>query len=212
MRLLSRFRDLQVQQLLLAPMAPGYPGLGGYLSRLKGGEARSRPVLSASLSAFPLDRLAEAAYVVERRLRLVTAESRAEANAIGRLEDRLNRDHQRLLALRSCIDPADPATIHRLRVAFKKYRYLVEPLAPLSGNHDPAVLARMHELQGLMGDIQDLAVLLRSLRSWAAKHHGLKEVDPIVRLLARRLSERISAFLNGAKEMDSFVFPFKAGK
>lgn len=209
MFLLSRFRDLQVQQALLAPLAGGFPCLVGYTDKLRSSEAWSEKALAARLSSFPVQLLAGEVEAISLRLRRVLAGGKEEAKAAGRLSERLIRAHHRLSLLRSGIAPADPATIHRLRVAFKKYRYLVEPLAPLSSNPDPEVLTRMHDLQGVMGDIQDLAVLVRGLRSWAAASHKLREIEPALKVLAQRLEDKISGFQCKVDQMDSFAFELR---
>jgi len=61
------------------------------------------------------------------------------------------------------IDPADTDSIHRTRIAFKKYRYLVEALAPCLAKTTPGRLQAMHGHQTMMGEIQDLEVLLSNL-------------------------------------------------
>lgn len=212
MRRLSRFRDVQVQQGMLGPMVSGHPSLAVFLEHLKSMESSAGSWLARELASFPEAEVSGAVTAVLAALLKVGAGSAAEVRARRRLSGRFRRSHLRLLALRSGIDPADPGTIHRLRVAFKKYRYLAEPLAGMSGNQDPEALPRMHQLQGAMGDIQDLAVLLRDLRSWAARSENRRELDPLTRLLALRLGENISSFISAASEMDSFVFPFGHAK
>lgn len=209
MRGLSRYRDLQVQQAMLAPLVPGFPVLDNCLSRLKSSEALAGTLLAGRLSSFPVEKLSAAVAGACRLLRRVAAGTRAEAGAAKKLGGYLARAHLRLLSFRSGVNPADPATVHRLRVAFKKYRYLAEPLAPLSGNPDPAALSRMHGLQGVMGDVQDLAVLLRHLRSWAASGGNRREAGPALRLLSGKLDQKTASFLSTARDLDSFVFPLR---
>ncbi len=203
---LSRLRDLQVQQALLEPMLSDHPCLASFRQQLESLESTASSILARQLLSFSRGKIAQEVSSICQCLGRVPAGSRAELKALGRLSGRLARWHQRLLALRSGIDPSDPATIHRLRVAFKKYRYLVEPLAALSKNSLPNIMSRMHDFQGAMGDIQDLALLVHNLRSWAAKSGCRHEADPAIRLLAARLEEKINAFLGLAPEMDSYVF------
>jgi CHAD domain-containing protein len=54
------------------------------------------------------------------------------------------------------IEPTQPATIHRVRVAFKKFRYMVELIHPLISTFPEDNFKHMHEYQGLMGNIQDM--------------------------------------------------------
>jgi len=208
MRHLSRFRDLQVQQAMAGKLLAENPCLSDYMQRLEEDEISATRLLAEALASFSEDLVADAVSTACRGL----DEARSRGPDMRRLAGRLAGRHQRLIALRSAADPSDPATIHRLRVAFKKYRYLVEPLARFSGNPDPAVLARMHDLQGAMGDVQDLAVLGHGLRSWAARAGKRKEADPSVRLLTVRLDERIATLMPMLSAVDSFDFPFDRGE
>jgi len=75
----------------------------------------------------------------------------------------VNRAFARVVQLRTRIDPGSTATIHRTRIAFKKFRYMVEALAPLLPGATKERLAAMRYYQTMMGDIQDLEVLLATL-------------------------------------------------
>jgi CHAD domain-containing protein len=59
------------------------------------------------------------------------------------------------------VEPDQPATIHRLRIAFKKFRYMIEVIYPILQNPAPYYLERMHKYQAAMGDIQDMEVALQ---------------------------------------------------
>lgn len=206
MGMLSRFRDLQVQQAMMKPLASRFPCLLEYMDRLRRSEESVRNLLAERLSAFDETLLAGEVEAIAASLDKITEGSKSRAKSAARISDHLSGAHRRLLSLRSATQASDPASIHRLRVAFKKYRYLVEPLAPLSSNPDPSVLFRMHDLQGDMGDIQDLAVLLRGLRSWAAAGDKRRECDPALRTLARGLDEKIVDFFSKIEQLDSFSF------
>ncbi len=203
---LSRLRDLQVQMARLKPLARQYPCLKHYLKQLQASESLALNVLAENLCSFPQKILSAEVEKISAALSLSPASGRKQAESLRRLSDRLHRIHGRLLWLRSAARVSDPAAIHRLRVAFKKYRYLAEPLAPFSSNPDPAVMDRMHDLQGIMGDIQDLAVLRRGLRNWAAAGQRRGEADPVLQWLARELEERISVFQDQASQIESFAF------
>jgi len=61
------------------------------------------------------------------------------------------------------IDPNQPATIHRVRISFKKFRYMVEVIYPTLENFPADYLKRMHNYQTDMGDIQDMEAALQKL-------------------------------------------------
>jgi CHAD domain-containing protein len=56
------------------------------------------------------------------------------------------------------MDAENPASIHKLRIAFKKFRYTLEIIHPLLSNIPDANFERMHNYQAKMGEIQDMQV------------------------------------------------------
>ena len=70
----------------------------------------------------------------------------------------------------SKVDAAQPATIHRVRIAFKKFRYVIEIIHPLLPDFPESQFERMHDYQSAMGDIQDAEVLMSALEAYSAKH------------------------------------------
>jgi CHAD domain-containing protein len=63
-------------------------------------------------------------------------------------------------------DPADDQ-LHRLRVRIKRLRYSLEMLAALGGKRLRKTLARLKDLQELLGECNDVAVTIAYLRSYA---------------------------------------------
>lgn len=61
------------------------------------------------------------------------------------------------------VDGNRPDTIHRLRIAFKRFRYRVEILHPLVLGYPRARLDAMDAFQTLMGAVQDATVLRQTL-------------------------------------------------
>ena len=64
-----------------------------------------------------------------------------------------------------------PATIHRLRVRVKRLRYAIEMLSAMGGKRCRKLLARLEDLQELLGDLNDLSVATAWLISFA-KYEG----------------------------------------
>ncbi len=71
--------------------------------------------------------------------------------------------------LRAQIDPGDTDTIHRARVAFKKFRYMVETLAPCLPGPTAKLLKSMRHYQTIMGHIQDIELLHLALEKFLRK-------------------------------------------
>jgi CHAD domain-containing protein len=74
------------------------------------------------------------------------------------------------------VDPAQPATIHRARLAFKKFRYMVEAISPILEDFPADHLKRLHDYQSAMGDIQDMEVALQELADFS--DHAPASYDP----------------------------------
>jgi len=58
------------------------------------------------------------------------------------------------------LDPAKPEALHRMRLAFKKYRYSWELFSPLFPRAVAATAKRYHAFQTLLGTIHDCDVIL----------------------------------------------------
>src|SRR5690242_4343518 len=63
---------------------------------------------------------------------------------------------RRVLILRRQIRRSAPRTIHRMRVAFKRFRYTAELLQPILPEFTPQRLERMKDFQDAAGKIQDV--------------------------------------------------------
>jgi hypothetical protein len=71
--------------------------------------------------------------------------------------------YRNVIALRKEIDPGNVETIHRLRVAFKKFRYTIEPLRGFMTEFPPESMRDIKSLQEALGSLQDTDVYLRWL-------------------------------------------------
>jgi CHAD domain-containing protein len=92
------------------------------------------------------------------------------------------------------IDPAQPVSIHHLRVAFKKFRYMVEAVYPSLPDFPEAQLQHMQDYQTQMGNIHDLQVFLETLAEFAEGNDSY-DPRPIRRAYEKSLAEALSAYL-----------------
>ncbi len=79
---------------------------------------------------------------------------------LGRLEREVSKH------LASALDPAHPEALHRMRLAFKKYRYAAEVLLPLFPKATEETAMRLHDFQTLLGTIHDCDVILAEAASF----------------------------------------------
>jgi CHAD domain-containing protein len=101
------------------------------------------------------------------------------------------------------VNPTEPASIHRVRVAFKKFRYMLEIVHPILPGFPETQLKDMNNYQTMMGEIQDVEVMLQTLENFAA---GRKAYDPqpVRRFYEQRHAELIIAYLEKMNESVSF--------
>lgn len=103
------------------------------------------------------------------------------------------------------IDPALPATIHRVRLAFKSFRYMVEIVYPLLKQFPVENLEQMNAHQSLMGEIQDLEVIMHTLADFPPP--ASFDPEPVRRYYARRHTEAASTFMKSVNDIDQFWRP-----
>jgi CHAD domain-containing protein len=79
---------------------------------------------------------------------------------LGRLEREVSKHRD------AALDPAHPEALHRMRLAFKKYRYAAEVLLPLFPKATEETAKRLHAFQTLLGTIHDCDVILAEAASF----------------------------------------------
>ena len=116
------------------------------------------------------------------------------------------------------IDPANPATINRMRGSFKKFRYMVEIVHPLVPNYPENNFKFMHDYQSMMGDIQDMEVLLSTFEDFAERDASY-DPKPVLRHYQQRHNEFINAFIEDMQKINTFwratpesAFPWETGQ
>jgi CHAD domain-containing protein len=115
------------------------------------------------------------------------------------------------------VEPLQPATIHRLRVAFKKFRYQIEIVHLLITSYPDSMLKDMHNYQGLMGDIRDLEIFISSFEDFA-DNDSLYNPEHVNEVYKQRYVEVISTFIEEMQQVNTFwrptpesPFPWEAG-
>jgi CHAD domain-containing protein len=125
--------------------------------------------------------------------------------ASARLMRTVARAFTRTRRLQARIDPRDTRTIHCTRVAFKKFRYMIEELACDLPEANNSVLAEMRHYQAMMGDIQDAEVLLSALDKFLARKEIKRKPGRQIREeLARRRHWLIRVYLDAADQLTDF--------
>ena len=112
---------------------------------------------------------------------------------------------ERVRRLRARIDRRDTRTIHCTRIAFKKFRYMVELLGEQLMAVDAKQVEEMQHYQTMMGDVQDAEVLLRTLDKFIGRNK--ERAVSLLKLheeLVRRRRWLIRVYLDAAKQLNDF--------
>ena len=102
------------------------------------------------------------------------------------------------------IDPAQPATIHRLRIAFKKFRYMIEAIYPILQNPAPDYLKKLQDYQAAMGDIQDMEVALQKLADFEEFSPASHEPELAHAYYTERHIIALSTYIENKSEIITF--------
>ena len=197
-------RDTQVQLLQVSKMRRAFPAARPFYAYLFNRQSRLAKKARNRIKKLATNRLGK---LMDGFRKQVKAQSKGLApnDATARLIRPIRRAFMRTKRLRARIDPRDAETIHCTRVAFKKFRYMVEEVADDFLAADDKVLAEMHHYQVMMGDIQDAEVLLSALDKFFAR----KKIKPAAALqlreeLVRRREWLIRVYLDAAAQLKDF--------
>jgi phosphohistidine phosphatase len=204
---LSRLRDVQVEILLTLPLRLEYRAAANFSESLARRENRLLRRVAASVHDNGLEREAQG---IEKVLRAVPAfeehlpgGTTLRSAVAAHLDSLRSAVSDRLAAA----DPEQPRTIHRLRIAFKKYRYALEVAAALFPESGTGELRHdAKRWQTAMGDINDWSVFRADLADFARR--GRCDREGVARLADRaeeRERETIAAFWRERDSLGDFL-------
>jgi len=204
-------RDTQVQLLYIGKMLRMGQVARQFHAFLSKREDHYTSVMRKRIKRIKTRRLKEAIASCKTELRHERKHRTArQAHAI--LLRAVSRAYARVVRSKTRIGPGDTATIHRTRIAFKRFRYMVEALAPLLPGVTEKQLAGMRHYQTMMGDIQDLEVLLATLDKFFQKQAVKADLARHFRdELLRRRQWLTRRFMDEADTLREFRPPPVAG-
>jgi len=194
---LDELRDTQVMLVDVTESVADYPELKLFEDDLA---AREKKLLRLARKEIRELRTPELKKRIGK-IRLALDENVQGRKLTARLLSAVDQAYARARQALSEIEAEQSASIHRLRVAFKKFRYMVEIVNPVLKNYPEAHLQRMHEYQSKMGDVQDVEVLLSALREFTEQNETFAPAR--ARFEEHRL-ELIAGFMEGKDALDVF--------
>jgi CHAD domain-containing protein len=207
----DELRDTQVQLLTLRRLERSFSAARSFKVYLKKREERLARTTRKEVKKLKTGRFGT--LVQSCREEVEAACRRCPAKGAGQLLlAAVGRAFTRTQQLKERIDARDTKTIHCTRVAFKKFRYMMETLADLVPSLTPGRLREMRGYQTLMGDVQDAEVLLQAFDKYRSKKElEARNARTLLRALLRRRQDLVHKFLRSANALEKF-WPDRGGR
>ncbi len=208
LKALGDLRDIQVQRLFVERHADQFPQLRPVREFLGISEHRLARAAAGRVRGLKIGG-------IKRWLAEEIAELAAVAGGCGgqawlkrAVLDRTTVAYGELLKREQEVDPADLRTIHRARIAYKKFRYMVESLPETMTGLGRRELRVLGEYQHKMGNIQDLVVMLTTLNE--AIEGGVQTrtlLRPFCHYVEEQRARAVELYFQGADAVVEFWPP-----
>jgi CHAD domain-containing protein len=192
-------RDTQVMLLEIGQRVQEIPELTNFHKYLAKREKDLLRTAEKNVQRYKLTVLEKRVATLEKAMRKVQERESFVEQVFQSLDD----VYASVLKRFKRIDPNIPPTIHRVRVRFKKFRYMVECVYPFLSKFPEGNLRAMHDYQTLMGNIQDKEVLLSTLNTFAGKKNGAK-LNEAIEFYQREHAETIQVYMAQKDELLRF--------
>jgi CHAD domain-containing protein len=204
-RKFSDLRDTHVQAATVHDDGKHFPAVEGVCAWLDQREGRLIKRAGRDLRAARLDRLKRSIAVLRGDLRACAKDPARAGKAFGKVMAGVNGAFQTASTRKASIDPARTETIHRARVAFKKFRYMAEALQPVLPGANDSLIQAMQAYQTLMGEVQDAEVLLGKVDKFLKNQPEMTDsLQSYREALEQRRAGRIARFLRAKERLAGF--------
>jgi len=201
-------RDTQVLLLLLEQQAKAFPETRPLRQALLRREKRCLVDSARRIRTVKTSRVKEFVASLRRHLSGVRVSPERRGRERRAILQSIDQAFAQVVERRSKMDPGNVATLHRTRVAFKKFRYMVEVLHRLVPGISASRLKAMQDFQTLFGELQDTDVFLSRLDKFARKDPLQARALAAFRLwLLKRRTAQIDACIRGADVLLQFWPP-----
>ncbi len=190
LRAFDALRDTQVVLGEISSAPFNLPELDPHRKRLARKERRLREEAETYIRAEGSARLARKISALRKHLSKEPVAMRLVLAAVDRSFGKA-LDRSRLLP------PLRPAAAHRLRIAFKTFRYQAEVAAPAARAFPEDLPRRLRDFQAALGEVQDADVLRTALIGFGGSR-------PLIRRAACRLTSALAAFDDIRSEIATF--------
>jgi CHAD domain-containing protein len=198
---LDELRDVQVLLVEISENIEFLPDLKPFQKSLKKREAKLLRAAYKHIKQKGLSTLAKR--IKKTREDLAELEQKNDGFQV-RLIELVNNGHSFAVQAYTQLDPALPSTIHSLRIAFRKFRYLVEIIHPYVKDYPIENFERMHHYQDMMGNIQDEEVFLETFLEYTQEHAQDLKKDEIIEFYKKKLNTLVADFMDNKGELSVF--------
>ncbi len=204
----DRLRDTQVQLTYVGHLLDEFPAARGFHGWLRKREKRFIRETQKAVRKIKTRRLggklAEFECALQGRKKDLTSRQ-----AFAKAERAVQLAFNQVAKLCRRVNASDTETIHRTRIAFKRFRYMVDALSPLLPSVTDLHRQAMRGYQSMMGDIQDVEVMLSALDKFTRQEQkkSLPEVVQLRAELSQRRELLIHVYLNAAGKLQKFWPP-----
>jgi len=199
----DQLRDTQVQLRCVAHLLATFPAAKAFNAWLHQREARFIRESRKAVKKIRTRRLGKRVTGFQQELARLGKITKPEP-AFRMAQRAIRLAFARVARLCRQVDAADTKTIHRTRIAFKRFRYMVDALAPLLPAITDQARQAMRGYQCMMGDIQDVEVLLATLGKFIADGHRDRATHRLRAEFERRRDQLIRVYLNAAGKLQQF--------
>jgi CHAD domain-containing protein len=205
---LSDLRDTHVQVEFISHHAAGFPELGLLRKSLEHQERRLVKVAAGKVGSWKTRKIERWLDIIGLELAAKARSPRAHYELAPAVLNATADAFAQTVKRRQAIDLADLRTIHQTRVAFKRFRYMVESLSPEVTGLSKRELRNWAYYQRKMGIIQDLEVLQACVNKHLQENKGaevlLRRFEAYLR---RRRARALRSFLKTADRLSAFWPP-----
>jgi CHAD domain-containing protein len=205
---LGDLRDTQVQLGFVVQRKTGFPELAPLGDWLRQRERRFAKSASRKVNGLRTRKLGKWIAAMRDDLAVHSANSRARKQLAAAVMRATAGAFDAAAKRRHAIDPADMKTVHQTRVAFKRFRYMMESLSPGVTGLSKRQLRVLAYYQRRMGIIQDLEVMQRCVARFVRERRKAgPALRPFCRYLRQRRVRALRSFLKSADRLLEFWPP-----
>ncbi len=205
LRPFGKLRDIQLQGKTVRTLVAQYPVLEPLRQEFS---FRARTMMKGAvreLSKIDIDEYESVVVQIQLQMRSLFADPLMGRAAVAVVLGSLAQGYLQAAVLRGAAMSGQTPRIHRFRISFKRFRYMVEALQPILPGFEQEFFQSMNAYQTRMGAIQDHEVLWESLLDWNRRHKRVGALFlPVKGQMEREHRGLVSAFLASANEFDRF--------